>query len=49
MIDRARERGWAEVYWMTQDHNAVARGLYDKLAGGSDGFVTYTIKLEKPA
>lgn len=43
VIDEARERGWAEVYWMTQEHNAVARGLYDKLTGGNDGFVTYMV------
>lgn len=43
VVDAAREQGWAEVYWITQEHNAVARGLYDKLTGGSDGFVTYLI------
>ena len=45
VVAEARLRGWAEVYWLTQQHNAVARGLYDKVTGGSDGFVTYSVKL----
>jgi GNAT superfamily N-acetyltransferase len=28
----ARERGAERLYWHTQDHNAVARALYDKVA-----------------
>ncbi len=36
-------QGWSEVYWHTQNHNSVARGLYDKITGGTDGFVNYTI------
>ena len=43
VVDDARAEGWAEVYWLTQHHNQVARGLYDKVTGGTDGFVTYTI------
>lgn len=43
VVTQARESGWSEVYWMTQEHNAVARGLYDKLTGGRDGFVSYLI------
>jgi GNAT superfamily N-acetyltransferase len=39
----ARQQGWAEVYWHTQGNNTVARGLYDKVTGGTDGFVNYTI------
>jgi GNAT superfamily N-acetyltransferase len=45
VVEAARERGWAEVYWHTQQHNRVARGLYDKITGGTDGFVNYTIAL----
>ena len=41
VIDDAMAHGWPEVYWHTQHHNAVARGLYDKLTGGTDGFITY--------
>ena len=43
VVDEARRRGWEEVYWLTQSHNAAARGLYDKLTGGSEGFVNYSI------
>ena len=41
----AKQQGWAEVYWHTQHSNTVARGLYDKVTGGTDGFVNYTIGL----
>ena len=47
VVDAARQQGWAEVYWHTQRDNAVARGLYDRLTGGTDGFVNYTIDLSK--
>ena len=36
----AREREAARLYWTTQDHNAAARTLYDKLAKHS-GFIRY--------
>jgi GNAT superfamily N-acetyltransferase len=45
VIVEAKRQGWAEVYWHTQHNNTVARGLYDKIAGGTDGFVNYTIDL----
>lgn len=28
----SRERGAERLYWLTQDHNATARALYDKVA-----------------
>ncbi len=43
VVDEAGRRGWEEVYWLTQAHNTTARGLYDKLTGGSEGFVNYSI------
>jgi hypothetical protein len=43
VIDAARQQGWAEVYWHTQSLNTIARGLYDKITGGTDGFINYTI------
>ncbi|MDH3630483.1 MAG: GNAT family N-acetyltransferase [Gammaproteobacteria bacterium] len=49
VIDAARQQRWAEVYWHTQSHNSVARGLYDKITGGTDGFVNYTIDLGNQA
>lgn len=45
VVDEARRRDWSEIYWHTQHHNSVARGLYDKLTGGTDGFVNYTIEV----
>jgi len=44
VVEEAGRRQWAEVYWQTQHHNSVARGLYDKLTGGPDGFVIYSIE-----
>ncbi len=49
VIGEARARGWSEVYWHTQRDNRVARGLYDKITGGTDGFVNYTITLASAA
>jgi GNAT superfamily N-acetyltransferase len=45
VVDEARRNDWSEVYWHTQHHNSVARGLYDKITGGTDGFVNYSIDL----
>ncbi len=45
VVDEARRQNWSEVYWHTQQHNSVARGLYDKITGGTDGFVNYTIEV----
>ena len=36
----ARARQAARCYWLTQDHNAVARALYDKVARHA-GFIRY--------
>lgn len=47
VLDEAKQQGWAEVYWHTQHHNTVARGLYDKLTGGTDGFVNYCVIMSK--
>ena len=43
VAEEARQRGWAEVYWHTQADNTTARRLYDRVTGGTDGFVNYTI------
>jgi len=47
VVDEAKLQGWSEIYWHTQDHNSVARGLYDKITGGTDGFVNYSIDVSK--
>lgn len=36
----ARKAGAVRYYWTTQDHNAVARALYDKIAK-FNGFIRY--------
>lgn len=47
----AHVRAWAtaagcgKLYWLTQETNAVARGLYDQVAT-STGFVHYEISLD---
>lgn len=40
VYDRAREADAARVYWQTQDGNATARALYDKVAD-HPGFTIY--------
>ncbi|MBD3942857.1 GNAT family N-acetyltransferase [Microbacterium sp. NEAU-LLC] len=40
----AREHGSPKVYWLTQQHNATARTLYDKVATDT-GYVHYQIGL----
>jgi len=47
VVDEAKLQGWSEIYWHTQDHNSVARGLYDKITGGTDGFVNYSIDVSR--
>ena len=49
VVEEAQKNGWAEVYWHTQSTNSVARGLYDKITGGTAGFVNYTIEIAKPS
>jgi GNAT superfamily N-acetyltransferase len=44
VADWARERGCPRVYWQTQDSNATARLLYDKVAVNR-GFIRYDIDL----
>lgn len=42
--DRARAAGAARCYWLTQEHNTVARALYDKVAA-YHGFIRYDLPL----
>jgi GNAT superfamily N-acetyltransferase len=41
----ARERGATRYYWLTQEHNATARLLYDKVATYK-GFIRYDYPLQ---
>lgn len=45
--EQGRSAGWNRVYWHTEGTNATARLLYDKVTGGADGYVRYTIALPK--
>lgn len=40
----ARTKGSTRLYWLTQDHNATARQLYDRLAT-TRGFIRYDYPL----
>jgi len=44
---QARARGAARYYWHTQENNAVARVLYDKV-GKHVGFIRYDYLLAQP-
>ncbi|MFC5183954.1 GNAT family N-acetyltransferase [Actinomadura harenae] len=44
VAEAARERGMARLYWTTQEHNATARHLYDKVAQYK-GFLRYDYPL----
>ena len=41
----ARKQGVQRYYWLTQEHNAIARALYDKVAR-FNGFIRYEFPLE---
>ena len=44
---QARAQGAARYYWLTQEHNAVARILYNKVAKHM-GFIRYDFPLRQP-
>lgn len=44
VAQRAREAGSPRLYWLTQEHNATARALYDKIAKNR-GFIRYEYPL----
>lgn len=44
--DRARERGWPTVRWITRSSNARARSTYDRLAVQTD-LVTYDLAVDR--
>jgi GNAT superfamily N-acetyltransferase len=44
VAEAARERGCFRLYWLTQESNATARRLYDKVARFS-GFIRYDFPL----
>lgn len=44
--ERGREVSWSSIYWLTAEDNESARGLYDKITGGANGFVVYELDLQ---
>ncbi len=44
VAEQARGRGAARYYWLTQEHNATARALYDKVASHA-GFIRYDFQV----
>jgi len=40
----AEQNGSAKVYWLTAEHNSVARGLYDQVATRTE-FIQYEVSL----
>jgi GNAT superfamily N-acetyltransferase len=46
VVDRAKARGCSRVYWHTQESNATARLLYDKVAENR-GYIRYQIELPR--
>lgn len=48
LVETGRHAGWGRVYWHTEETNAQARILYDKVTGGHDGFVRYTVRPGAP-
>lgn len=47
IIEDAKKSGWGEIYWHTAEKNNKARILYDKVAGGAAGSVSYRMDIEK--
>jgi GNAT superfamily N-acetyltransferase len=43
VVAEARAEGWSGVYWLTAEDNHQARILYDRLTGGTSGFIHYEI------
>jgi GNAT superfamily N-acetyltransferase len=46
VVDWARARGCARVYWHTQASNSTARRLYDRVAE-NPGFIKYQVDLPR--
>lgn len=44
VAESSRARGALRMYWLTQEHNAAARDLYDKVAK-FNGFIRYDFPL----
>lgn len=47
VAEKAKAAGAARYYWLTQEHNAVARVLYNQV-GKYNGFIRYDFQLPPP-
>ncbi len=48
LLDRAAERGWSVVRWITADDNYRARGKYDQVAVRT-AWITYDMQPARPS
>lgn len=46
VVQVARDNDNPQVYWHTNQDNAPARLLYDKMTGGPNGFIMYELSTE---
>lgn len=46
VVEYAKEQSWHHVYWQTKHDNKRAILLYDKLTGGTNGFITYRLAVQ---
>ena len=46
VAEHSKEKGAARFYWLTQEHNATGRALYDKVAK-FNGFIRYDYAIEQ--
>jgi ribosomal protein S18 acetylase RimI-like enzyme len=47
LAEIGRREDWFKIFWMTQSHNVVAQGLYDKIAERKD-YIRYDLPIETP-
>ena len=46
LAERARERGWPAIRWLTQEFNYRGRAFYDRYTGTKSDFLMYQWTLE---
>ena len=46
LAERARERGWPALRWLTQEFNYRGRAFYDRYTGSKSDFVMYQWTLD---
>ena len=46
LAERANERGWPVIRWLTQEFNYRGRAFYDRYTGAKSDFIMYQWKME---